>query len=75
MTTMAKMGTMTTVVDDQVNRYLASQVGLNVNQVEFLRGEFRKFGRNPLAASLEILAIENNFDEDKVKVSTISPSF
>jgi len=68
MTTMAaKMGTLTTVVDDQVNRYLAGEVGLSVPQVEFLRSEFRKFGRNPLAATLEILAIENNYDEDKVK--------
>uniref|UniRef100_A0A915HSD8 Uncharacterized protein n=1 Tax=Romanomermis culicivorax TaxID=13658 RepID=A0A915HSD8_ROMCU len=60
-------GTMTSVQDDQINRALAAQVGLSVPEVEFLRNEFRKFGRNPLQASLEILAIENNFSEEKVK--------
>lgn len=55
-------------VDDPMNYYLANQVGLTPQQVAYLRQEFQKFGRNPLDATLEILAIENSFDERKVKV-------
>ncbi|OUC43141.1 hypothetical protein D917_09966 [Trichinella nativa] len=54
--------------DDQVNRCLASQTGLTLRQVEFLRREFSKHGRNPMPEMLEILAVENGFEENKVKV-------
>ncbi|KAL1237222.1 Homeodomain-only protein [Trichinella pseudospiralis] len=53
--------------DDQVNRCLASQTGLTLRQVEFLRREFSKHGRNPMPEMLEILAVENGFEENKVK--------
>ena len=53
---------------EQINRFMANEVGLNPQQVAFLRGEFGKFGRNPLPADLEILAIEHQMDENKVKV-------
>ncbi|KRY37365.1 hypothetical protein T01_12391 [Trichinella spiralis] len=54
--------------DDQVNRCLASQTGLTLRQVEFLRREFSKHGRNPMPEMLEILAVENGFEENKVKL-------
>ncbi|KFD48181.1 hypothetical protein M514_10967 [Trichuris suis] len=53
---------------DQVNRYLAAQTGLTVQQVRFLRAEFDKQGRNPMPEVLEILAVENGFEETQVKV-------
>jgi len=53
--------------DEQFNYSLAKEVGLTPHQVAHLRQEFKKFGRNPLDASLEILAIENSYDERKVK--------
>jgi len=56
-----------TTAQDQLDYSFASQVGLTPQQVAQLRQEFKKFGRNPLDASLEILAIENSFDERKVK--------
>uniref|UniRef100_A0A5S6QUL6 Homeobox domain-containing protein n=1 Tax=Trichuris muris TaxID=70415 RepID=A0A5S6QUL6_TRIMR len=52
---------------DQVNRYLAAQTGLTVQQVRFLRAEFEKQGRNPMPEMLEILAVENGFEETQVK--------
>ncbi|KRZ17755.1 hypothetical protein T11_3095 [Trichinella zimbabwensis] len=58
--------------DDQVNRCLASQTGLTLRQVEFLRREFSKHGRNPMPEMLEILAVENGFEENKVKMLTSS---
>ena len=54
-------------LDEQINRMLAGQVGMNIDEVAFLRKEFVKYGRNPLVASVEILAIENGFDEERVK--------
>jgi len=53
------------MIEEQVNKHLAGQVGFDIEQVEFLRREFRKCGRNPLDSSLEILALENGLDEKK----------
>ncbi|VDP18243.1 unnamed protein product [Soboliphyme baturini] len=60
---------MSSDAEEQLNRYMAVKVGLTPAQVKFLRNEFKKYGRNPLPSSLEIIAIENGFDENKVKVS------
>lgn len=55
-------------VEDQVNHQFATQLGFTPQQIAKLRQEFKKFGRNPLGSELEILAIENGIDEQKVKV-------
>ncbi len=57
-------------VEEEMNKRLSAQTGFSLAQVEFLRGEFRKFGRNPHESYLEILAIENSMDEERVKVLT-----
>uniref|UniRef100_A0A914UKW0 Uncharacterized protein n=1 Tax=Plectus sambesii TaxID=2011161 RepID=A0A914UKW0_9BILA len=54
-------------MDQQITRELAAQTGISYDLVHFLRDEFKKFGRNPLDSSIEILAIENGLDEDAVK--------
>ena len=48
--------------------YINRQRVLNEKKMAELRQEFKKFGRNPLESTLEILAIENGYDEQKVKV-------
>jgi hypothetical protein len=55
-------------LEDEINRNLSVQTGFSVSTVEYLRQEFKKLGRNPCDASIELLAIENGFDEHKVKV-------
>ena len=58
-------------LEDEINRNLATQTGFPIQSVEFLRREFKKLGRNPCDASIELLAIENGFDEQKVKVGAL----
>jgi hypothetical protein len=59
-------------LEDEINRTLSHQTGIPVSAVEHLRAEFRKLGRNPMDAAIELLALENGYDEDRVKVSGIS---
>lgn len=59
-------------MDHQITQELAAQTGISYDLVHFLRDEFKKFGRNPLDSSIEILAIENGLNEEAVKVSFLN---
>jgi hypothetical protein len=55
-------------LDKQISAELSHNTGLPYDLVHYLRTEFKKFGRNPLDSSIEILAIENGLSESTVKV-------
>jgi len=54
-------------LDKQISSELSVHTGLSYDLVHYLRTEFKKFGRNPLDSSIEILAIENGLSEQTVK--------